>query len=811
MMMIALLFLSILAASIATGPNATNASLRGGHQPYIDGARALSIYLGRRWKDRVGDVVQIPYKIDTRYFSNSQKQMIESSIRDLAERSKVIRFVERTSQAAYVHVVDKSGGCSSYVGKRHTGKEQELNLSSRCVRVGTIQHEFLHALGFTHEQNRPDRDDYVTIHMENIRDKNKHNFQLASTSAVLGANYDYTSVLHYHGYAFAIDSSLPTITPRDPTANIGQRDGASDQDVIETRLLYQCLSGPRSIDEYNANPCTTDCKCWEGATGCNGNDDACQGTMTCLVNECILASTTGGSTGGTGGGSSGSSGTGGGCTDTPDWVDIEGDSCEWYEEYNDSYDACALYGAGFGNAVTGMTANDACCVCGGGSLGGVTFRVLQNADSPGNCWDVNRASTRNGAYIIFSPCDETPSQKFWVDNNGYIRSALDVTKCVVGSAGETSQGTNLILNDCFANDDRFVFQHDDADGTFRPKRNNEVCIGPSSNEVAFSTRDPILHLWDCNGSPEQSWSSANAVVVNRALKTRVNSKNGKVERLLQNEECSDVPLGWYDAHGDSCLWYADGTRCDDYGSGNGNFGKTANQACCACGGGSNIDSQFKDEAPLADPVLADDACYDTPIDWRDSVGDTCLWYSQGDNCLYYGDDFTTELGSANQACCACGGGSSTLPPMNDYIGTPGCSDFPDWIDSEDDGCDFYGEDDNCVLFGDDYVGVSNKTASEACCACGGGFDPSTNPRGQPSQINATDAGHPLDCLDNPPNWIDSAGDDCLWYEAGNNCVLYGSYNAGQDGHTASEACCVCGGGITTAVAVARSQGDDWFS
>ena len=37
-------------------------------------------------------------------------------------------------------------------------------------------HEFTHAVGVAHTQSRPDRDDHVTIHWENITNKYKESF-----------------------------------------------------------------------------------------------------------------------------------------------------------------------------------------------------------------------------------------------------------------------------------------------------------------------------------------------------------------------------------------------------------------------------------------------------------------------------------------------------------------------------------------------------------------------------------------------------------------------------------------------------------
>lgn len=56
-----------------------------------------------------------------------------------------------------------------------------------------------HAIGFQHEQTRPDRDGYVSIQTQNIQSGVAYNFMKYPSTQVnnYGVPYDYTSVMHY--------------------------------------------------------------------------------------------------------------------------------------------------------------------------------------------------------------------------------------------------------------------------------------------------------------------------------------------------------------------------------------------------------------------------------------------------------------------------------------------------------------------------------------------------------------------------------------------------------------------------------------
>lgn len=102
-------------------------------------------------------------------------------------------------------------------------------------------HEFIHAIGFFHMQNTYNRDDYVTIVLENVQEGRESPFRKLDKSEVndFFVKYDYESVMHYGPLAFS-KNGLPTIIPKKEGVEIGQRIGLSRKDIEKINRMYWC-------------------------------------------------------------------------------------------------------------------------------------------------------------------------------------------------------------------------------------------------------------------------------------------------------------------------------------------------------------------------------------------------------------------------------------------------------------------------------------------------------------------------------------------------------------------------------------------
>lgn len=156
-----------------------------------------------RWPNGI-----VPYEIRGNFNARDMSH-IEHAINEYHRRT-CIRFVPRTNEQDYISIVSGNSGCWSSVGR--VGGAQEVNLQSPgCLtKPGTAMHELMHALGFLHEQNREERDQYVAIQYQNIQSKAVSNFDRAAKTLAFGVPYDYGSVMHYSANAFSTNGR-PTI------------------------------------------------------------------------------------------------------------------------------------------------------------------------------------------------------------------------------------------------------------------------------------------------------------------------------------------------------------------------------------------------------------------------------------------------------------------------------------------------------------------------------------------------------------------------------------------------------------------------
>lgn len=179
----------------------------------------------------------VPYVFDANVSAADQLVGIDAMAEWAAAAN--VTFVPRTTETNYIRFYTTNSN-SSFVGM--IGGMQTINVYNWNFRF-IVCHEICHALGFWHEQSRPDRNTYVTINFANIDPAYAYNFNVVNGATTYGA-YDFDSVMHYGAYAFSVNNQ-PTITINPGySGSIGQRQHLSVLDATGMATQYGAAPAP---------------------------------------------------------------------------------------------------------------------------------------------------------------------------------------------------------------------------------------------------------------------------------------------------------------------------------------------------------------------------------------------------------------------------------------------------------------------------------------------------------------------------------------------------------------------------------------
>ena len=184
----------------------------------------------------------VPYVFDHNV-TDAQRAAMLDAMKEWENVSPVL-FVARSNQKDYVHIKGDSGNWS-HVGM--IGGKQEIGIYNWNVRFQMV-HELCHALGFIHEHQRPDRDDFVIIAKHKVYDPK---FWIVKSALVTG-DYDFDSVMHGDATSIWVNDPHRRILQ----TRIGQRTHLSTGDIRGMQIAYGAPVRPPS--NYGLACTTTD-------------------------------------------------------------------------------------------------------------------------------------------------------------------------------------------------------------------------------------------------------------------------------------------------------------------------------------------------------------------------------------------------------------------------------------------------------------------------------------------------------------------------------------------------------------------------
>jgi len=232
------------------------------------------------WSTRI-----VPWVLDHSggYFSAEEQKIIQESFDQISGKVPCLSFRQKISSDKQWLRIYKGVGCHSGIGRKYwTTSSTDVSLGNGCIKTSIVVHEFLHALGYYHEQSRIDRDSYLKIYMENVRAGYESNFDknLAGQINSEGTAYDLKSIMQYTRKTFIagahLDATMESIA--DPNMDLGSLE-LSPTDIIELNRHYYCdvSSGWSTWTEYQ--PCVQ--QKWGDHHCTSSRVRICFGTSTC--------------------------------------------------------------------------------------------------------------------------------------------------------------------------------------------------------------------------------------------------------------------------------------------------------------------------------------------------------------------------------------------------------------------------------------------------------------------------------------------------------------------------------------------------
>ncbi|XP_067119456.1 astacin-like metalloprotease toxin 5 [Centruroides vittatus] len=183
----------------------------------------------------------IPYVIEEELLRSKRWRRLISEAMSSFHENTCIRFIERTYERDFINIF-MDIGCYAQVGR--SKGEHPVSLSHGCMYFGTIVHELNHVVGFYHEQNRPDRDEYIKIFWENIKPRMEDQFvkYMPYDMRILN-EFDYDSIMLYGERFFSKDGHSKTMVALKPGVRlltVKERTGLSKSDIFRINTLYNC-------------------------------------------------------------------------------------------------------------------------------------------------------------------------------------------------------------------------------------------------------------------------------------------------------------------------------------------------------------------------------------------------------------------------------------------------------------------------------------------------------------------------------------------------------------------------------------------